>query len=222
MRRIFRTLIFSTLPLLVVPLFADPHSVLRGHVIVVDAGHGVIDYDSHIINPGKVNTSGVMEHKLNMSIAQKLGARLEKEGAKVIYTRTPYDYWRESYGTIEDNKNRAEFANEIKAEVFLAIHCDWHPKRKVQGVTTIYKKPESKKLGEAIHRQMLKKLRARDRKLVNDSYTVLDVINMPGLIIECGFMSHREESRKLVKPAYQNDIAEAITNGLKAYFSSRS
>src|SRR5439155_8380334 len=134
--------------------------------------------------------SGLMEHKLNLEICQKLGKRLEKEGAKVIFTRTPSDYWRESYSTIEDNKNRAAFANELKANAFLAIHCDWDPKRKIQGVTTIYEKPESKRLGELVHKSMLKTLHCRDRKLVKDTYTVLDVITVPGLIIECGFLSN--------------------------------
>lgn len=224
MRRLTRLFFTSTLLFHSISLFADPvitaapSSPLRGHLIVIDPGHGVIDFDSNIINPGKVNNSGLMEHKLNMAIGQKVGARLEKEGAKVIYTRTPSDYWRESYGTIEDNKNRAAFANELKADVFLAIHCDWHPKKKVQGVTTIYEKPESKRLADLVHRNMLKKLHAKDRKVVNDSYTVLDQINVPGLIIECGFLSHRDESRKLAKPAYQSDIAEAITTALKKYF----
>ncbi len=197
-----------------------PAMPLRGRLIVLDPGHGVVNFDSDIINPGKVNNSGLMEHKLNMEIAEKLGRLLEKEGAKVIFTRTTYDYWRESYSTVEDNKNRSEFANELKADVFLAIHCDWHPKRKVQGVTTIYEKPESKRLAEAVHKNMVRRLKAKDRKVVCDSYTVLDVIKMPGLIVECGFMSHREESKKLARSAYQTQIAEAITKGLKTYFAS--
>lgn len=195
---------------------------LRGRLIVLDPGHGVINFDAEIINPGKVNNSGFMEHKLNMEIAEKLGRMLEKEGAKVIFTRTPSDYWRESYSTVEDNKNRSEFANELKADIFLAIHCDWHPKRKVQGVTTIFKNPDSKRLAETVHKNMVRRLKARDRKVVCDSYTVLDVIKMPGLILECGFMSHREESKKLAKSTYQTQVAEAITKGLKSYFQSEN
>ncbi len=194
---------------------------LKGKLIVLDPGHGVLNFDAEIINPGKVNNSGSMEHKLNMEITQKLGKLLEKEGARIIYTRTTSDYWREAYSTVEDNKNRSVFANELKADIFLAIHCDWHPKRKVQGVTTIYEKPESKRLAETIHRSMVRNLKARDRKVVCDSYTVLDVITMPGLIIECGFMSHRDESKKLARSAYQTQIAEAITKGLKTYFQSK-
>jgi N-acetylmuramoyl-L-alanine amidase len=195
---------------------------LRGRLIVIDPGHGVINYDGAIINPGKISNSGLMEHKLNMEIAQRLGKRLEKEGAKVIFTRTPSDYWRESYGTIEDNKNRSAFANELKADVFLAIHCDWDPRKRVHGITTIYAKPESRRLGELVHRSLLKGLHARDHKLVLDTYTVLDNINVPGLIVECGFLSHREESRKLIKPTYQTQIADAITKALKSYFETGS
>src|SRR5438876_228302 len=132
--------------LLLVPMAAPCADLaLAGHTIVLDPGHGVINFFGRIINPGRENNSGLKEHKLNMEIVVKLGGLLEKEGARILYTRTPADYWRESYSTVEDNTARALFANELKAEAYVSIHCDWDSKRRTNGVTTLYAKEISQK-----------------------------------------------------------------------------
>jgi len=201
------------------PLTAE--SVLRDRLIVVDPGHGTLNYAGRIINPGKTTRTGGREHHLNIQISIKLKDLLEKEGAHVIMTRTQRDYWREAYSSTEDNKSRAILANEIGADIFLSIHCDWHPHRQVYGVTTIYTKSHSRALGNAIQKHMVRILKTKNRKVVKDSFTVLDHTEMPAIILETGFMSHRKESKKLEAPAYQNKIARAITAGVKNYFKRK-
>lgn len=206
--------------LLLTPSLCLAKSSLENRVILIDPGHGVINFKGRIINPGQENKLGHKEHRLTMAIGKRLGEILEKEGAKVYYTRTSRDYWRHAYNTIEDNETRAYFANEIGCEVYLSIHCDWHPSPKTQGVTTYYAKSHSKKLGEHVHRSLITSLKAKNRKLVLDTYTVLDKTDMPALIIETGFLSNRIEARKLASAAYQLKIAQAIAKGLKNYFSN--
>jgi len=221
----FRSRFFPIAPLFfLLPslAFADAESPLRWHIIVIDPGHGVVNFQGEIINPGKVNNSGQMEHRLNMEIAEHVGALLEDQGARVFYTRTPFDYWRESYGTIEDNKDRTQFAKEVGAEVMIAIHCDWSPSRRFRGVTTYYEKPESRRLGELVHRSMVRGLQAHDRKLICDSYTVLDGSTLPTILVECGFLSNRQESKKLTQKAYQTKIAKAMASALKTYFKEKN
>lgn len=186
---------------------------------MVDPGHGTISQETDVINAGKVSRNGTAEHELNMKIAQELGRRLQEEGAQVVFTRTPFDYWRLGYDAAEDNKARALFANELKGEAYLSIHCDWAPRGSISGVTTLYEFPDSRPLAEAIHREMVRQLKARDRKVVKDNFTVLDHARMPAVIIETGFMSHRSESKKLSNPAYQRKIANAIVDGLRVYFA---
>ena len=48
--------------------------------VVIDPGHGGSD-------PGKVAVDGSLEKNINLAIAQKLGAYLEKQGVEVYYTR---------------------------------------------------------------------------------------------------------------------------------------
>lgn len=197
---------------------ADPVPLLQGRTIVLDPGHATLNYEGTVINPGKTSRGGTKERAVVMKISQKLGELLEKEGARVLYTRTPRDAWRESYNVVEDNKARADFANKIDADSFISIHCDWHPRSRVHGVTTFYVKDNSRKLGASIQKAMVKGLGARDRQLVRDSYTVLDVAEMPAVIVETGFLSHGTEAKKLSTESYQTKVATALFQGIRNYF----
>ena len=119
------------------PLIFSTESALNNKLIIIDPGHGVINYQQNIINEGQRGLFGQVEHRTAFDIAKKVGDQLEKEGARVIYTRTDFDYWRQGMSPAEDNKNRALFANELRADILLSIHCDWSPKSKVSGVTTL-------------------------------------------------------------------------------------
>jgi N-acetylmuramoyl-L-alanine amidase len=151
-------------------------------------------------------------------VAQKLGTLLEKDGASVVYTRTPNDFWRESYNVVEDNKDRAAFANKIGAHAYISIHCDWDPRSRIHGVTTFYTKENSRKLGAEIHKNMIRTLGVKNRQLVRDSYTVLDTATMPAVLVETGFLSNGPEAKRLSMPGYQDKVAQALLAGIRNYF----
>lgn len=203
-----------------IPPATATSSVLANKIIVIDPGHGTLNFEGRIINSGKENKAGYREHKINMLIAEALGELLRKEGTQVYFTRTWNDYWRQGPSTVQDNKARAHLANELGADAFISIHCDWHPSSKVRGVTTLYGKSQSKRLAKTLHQTLVRRLQARDRKTVFDSYTVLDVCEVPAVIIETGFLSNLNESRKLIKTTYQKEVASALLAGLKNYFSN--
>jgi N-acetylmuramoyl-L-alanine amidase len=194
-------------------------SPLNGRTIMLDPGHGVIDFEGRIINSGKSSRGHkIWEHQLTLQMATLLGDKLEKEGARVVYTRTPFDYWRQSYSIADDNRARGKLANELKADVYISIHCDWDKRSKNHGVTTYYKTAASEKLGEDIHRQLIQSLKAENRHLRHDTFTVLEQTDMPAVLIETGFLSNRSEVKKLASSKYQAKIASAILQGLETYF----
>jgi len=192
---------------------------LENRVIVVDAGHGTINFENKITNAGKETFDRVPEHKLTIQIAEKLGQCLETVGATVYMTRTKLDYWRPAYNSVDDNRSRAALANAVKADILISVHCDWHPNRRMQGVTTLYSKKISTKLGRSVHNNLIKELKARDRSFVWDRFTILDNADMPAVIVEAGFMSNREEGGKLKTPSYQLSVAKGITKGLLKGFN---
>jgi N-acetylmuramoyl-L-alanine amidase len=137
---------------------------LSNRIIVIDPGHATLDFETKIMNSGKQNNVGYREHKINMQIAAKLASLLEKEGAKVVLTRNWKDYWRQAASTVQDNKARALFANELNADVFIFIYCDWHFFLKIKGVTIFYGKPFSERFAKT-----LQQTRAAFSKVVYDS-----------------------------------------------------
>jgi N-acetylmuramoyl-L-alanine amidase len=210
---------YATAALLIFPAIAHATSPLNGRTIALDPGHGVIDFEGHIINSGKSNRNHtVWEHQLTLQMATLLGDKLEQEGARVIYTRTPFDYWRQAFAVADDNKARAKLANEMKADVYIAIHCDWDRRSRNKGVSTYYRTAASEKLGEAVHRQLIQSLHVTNRHLRHDTFTVLEQTDMPAILVETGFLSNRSEGKKLADPKYQRKIADAMLAGLRNYF----
>lgn len=79
-------------------------------VVVLDAGHGGHD-------PGNLG-NGYLEKNIALNIVLQIGAHLEKNGVKVIYTRKD--------DTFVDLFKRGEIANKANADLFVSVHCDSH------------------------------------------------------------------------------------------------
>ena len=100
-------------------------------VIVIDAGHGGSAF------PGAVY-GGVKEKDINLAVALKLGALIEKElpTVKVVYTRKSDKALGKSLN--EDLSARADIANKAGGDFFISIHANAAPKAtSVQGAETI-------------------------------------------------------------------------------------
>ena len=100
-------------------------------VIVIDAGHGGRAF------PGAVY-GGVKEKDINLAVALKLGALIEKEipGVKVVYTRKTDTALGQSLN--EDLTARANIANKAGGDFFISIHANAAPSsRSVYGAETI-------------------------------------------------------------------------------------
>jgi len=70
-----------------------------------------------------------------------------------------------------------------------------------------------------VHQQLVKDLKARDRKVQQAPFFVLMGAQMPAVLVEIGFLSHPSESRKLTQKAYQEQAAAAIATGLTAFLA---
>jgi N-acetylmuramoyl-L-alanine amidase len=98
--------------------------VKSNKTIVLDAGHGGSD-------PG-AQGNGYNEKDLNMLIVQKLGSKLVDLGFNVLYTRQPSN---DTYVSLED---RASFANNNNADLFISIHHDSSTSSSAAGTSTHY------------------------------------------------------------------------------------
>ncbi len=111
--------------------FARDNNESGVRVIVIDAGHGGKAF------PGAVY-GGVKEKDINLGVALKLGALLEKElpHVKVVYTRKSDTALGKTLN--DDLTARANTANKAGGDFFISIHANAAPgKPSVQGAETI-------------------------------------------------------------------------------------
>ncbi|MCP4898549.1 MAG: N-acetylmuramoyl-L-alanine amidase [bacterium] len=100
-----------------------PLSVRR---IVVDPGHGGKD-------GGTSPSRGLSEKNLTLDIGLRLRRLLEASTYEVVMTRT-------SDETVS-LRERADLANDSRADLFLSIHVNWLPDRNARGVETYFAGP---------------------------------------------------------------------------------
>jgi len=55
------------------------------------------------------------------------------------------------------------------------------------------------------------------KKIPNDTY-MYNKLKVPGVLIECGFLSNSKERKLLSTTSYQKEIAIAISKGVLEYF----
>ena len=99
-------------------------------VIVIDAGHGGAAF------PGAVY-GGVKEKDINLKVALKLGALIEKElpSVEVVYTRTTDKALGKTLN--DDLTARANIANKAEGDFFISIHANAAKSSSVRGAETI-------------------------------------------------------------------------------------
>ena len=94
----------------------------RLDTVVLDAGHGGKD-------PGAIGKYGTKEKDVVLDITKRVGRLLEKNTAiKVVYTRTEDVFiplWK-----------RTKIANETGGKLFVSIHINSNPNRKIKGFET--------------------------------------------------------------------------------------
>lgn len=76
---------------------------------------------------------------------------------------------------------------------------------------------ESSRLAYAIHDRLVRATQAEDRGVKQAPFYVLAGARMPSVLLELGFISHAEESRRLRSPAYQEALARAVAEGVKGW-----
>jgi len=80
-----------------------------------------------------------------------------------------------------------------------------------------YSLNESKLLGKIMIDSLIKRTGWRNLGLLNADFGVLKVPDIPSVLIETGFITNIEEEELLAGDAYQDKIAEAISNAILMY-----
>lgn len=76
---------------------------------------------------------------------------------------------------------------------------------------------DSSRLAYAVHEAVIAQTQAFDRGVQQAPFYVLMGLQAPAVLVEIGFISHPEESKKLADPEYQQKLAAAISAGVKQF-----
>lgn len=187
---------------------------LHGLTIAIDAGHG--GYDGGAV--GRV--SGVPEKGLNLDVAQRVEKLLCAQGADVVMTRTgDYALCDENppiRKKLQDMQRRAEIIRLNDADAVLSIHMNEYAGRSESGPQVFYREgcPAGRLLAGAIQEAMIAQLKPKqERTALGGDYYIL-TLGIPGVLVECGFLSNRAEEEKLMQEDYRQIVAQAIVQGV--------
>lgn len=179
--------------------------------IVIDAGHGGMD-------GGAVSDSGVLEKDLNLAVASKLGELFRLADVDVVMTRSD-DRMLCSEGSNhkkrDDLVRRVEIAGSYENAVFVSIHMNKFPVEKYSGLQVYYSRANeaSRDIAESIQNKTADFLQSENKRKIkpaDSSIYVLDNLEIPAVLVECGFLSNRAETALLGTAEYQDKLACVI------------
>lgn len=188
---------------------------LSGKIIYLDPGHGGLD-------PGAIYKN-IEEKNINLDICKILKTNLEEKGATVYLTRYG-DYDLSVKNTINrkrsDLSRRVKIINESNADLYLSIHLNSDSSSTWRGIQLFYDdiNDKNKVLSQILEKEIKKNISlTRKSEEVKNLY-MLRRINVPGLLIEAGFLSNPNDRYLLKSKSYQERLSKIITNGITTYF----
>ena len=194
---------------------------VSGKVVVVDAGHGIPDEGAEV-------GDGTTEAQTNLKIALKLQNLLEQSGCTVILTRSDengiYDLDSNTLRQkkISDIRNRVKIGNEASADIFVSIHLNKIPEQQYDGWQTFYNKnsEQGQKLAKQIQANLNEAIQKENKRVAAkiENIYIINNVEIPTTIVECGFLSNPQEKKQLLTDSYQNRLAWGIYNGIIDYF----
>jgi len=118
--------------------------------------------------------------------------------------------------------DRVALANEKKAHIFIAVHCN-SGADSASGTETYYFTEQSATLAAAIHPALARGLGLPDRGIRSDQdYEVIKYTHMPSVLVELGFLCNPDEEALLKSADFQQKAAEALVDGIRAYAANHN
>lgn len=180
--------------------------------IMIDAGHGPD-------TPGKRSPDGrLREFHFNSAVAEEVKKRLVLDGHSVFFSH-------QSDVDVPLHE-RTSLANRLKVDLFVSIHANAFGQtfNTANGLETfIYSRPqaETKELAAAVQRSLVLVTSRKDRGVKQGDFAVLRDTHMPAILVECGFMTHKQEVELLKSTAYRKRCATGICFGIACFNASR-
>jgi N-acetylmuramoyl-L-alanine amidase len=183
--------------------------LLRGKRIVIDPGHG---------GPDRGRTYGsVTETDIVWDLARRLEGQMVATGMEALLTR--------GVDNCPAEAERARFANDTGADLFLSLHVDANRSPLAQGVACFHfgtGNGTTSTVGEALAGFIQRELAARTGMLDCHTHPAtwesLRMTRCPAVRIEIGYVTNAADRAKLVDPNFRDLVAERILIAVKRLY----
>ncbi len=195
--------------------------------VVLDAGHGGFDQGAQSLLGN--------EKDFALDVVMRARDLLLKAGYNVRLTRSG-----DVFIPLED---RAAFASRRSNAVFVSVHFNAGGREEAEGLETYSlaprgvpstnslnltladfqpcignaRDPENIALATAMHSALITRVGGSDRGIKRARFIVLRDSNIPGVLIEGGFLTNPQDRVRIATPIYRQLLAQAILQGITSY-----
>lgn len=186
---------------------------------IIDAGHGGFD-------GGAVADDGTLEKDLNLAMAKKLDEILTLNGYETIMIRQEdisVEEKNDKHKKKGDIRKRLKIAREYPDALFISIHQNSFKQRNSYGTQVFYgvKNEKSEKLANILQDTIKGSLQPSNRRSIKKAgknlYLLSNMENV-SVMIECGFITNKDELEILKDPEYQEKLMFEVFEGIEKYF----
>lgn len=191
-------------------------------IMIIDPGHGYPD-------GGTTSCTGALEADLNLEISLRLQDLFQFLGVRTVITRsTPESVYTSgdtiSQKKISDLKNRVRFINSIDNGYLLSIHQNHFYDSQYYGAQVFYAGVAgSEDMARRLQSALISGLDSPSNRKAKKSSGVylMEHIQVPGVLIECGFLSNSREEGLLRSEQYQKQLCGVIVTGCLEYMNQQ-
>ncbi len=180
----------------------------REPLVVIDPGHGGSQKGAP--------EDRIKEKDLNLAIALRLRDILKENDIQVLMTR--------EQDTDVDLLERARIANEARASLFLSIHNNWYPDKKINGTSTLYNPYgkqvpgsnfDSREFASIMNRALVRSLNTNNLGIdARDDLAVLKYTTMPAALVEIVCLSNKDDRARAQTSGFIETAAGSLYLGL--------
>lgn len=188
------------------------------HTIIIDAGHGGVD-------GGATSCTGVLESQLNLEIALRLNDLLNLLGHRTNMIRTTdISVYTEGETVaskkVSDLKHRVKLINGTENAILISIHQNYFTDSRYNGAQVFYSEHEdSSILAKTMQQGFCAVGSTRAAKQSNGVY-LMEHIQCPGILVECGFLSNPAEEQRLRTPDYQKRLCCIMASAVNIFLNT--
>jgi N-acetylmuramoyl-L-alanine amidase len=179
----------------------------------INAGHS---YNT----AGKRTPDGSMrEWEFNHAVAEYIKNILNGyQGVEVLFPHDPT-------GKVDISlKKRTDYANHSGADVYVSIHANaygngWNTAKGIETFVHTSKPKVATNLANLVQKKLIAKTGRSNRGVKTANFHELRETKMPTILVECGFMTNKEEAALLKSESYRQKCAKAIADSLIEFYN---